>query len=121
MTREEYGTDGNIYQMSITNGKEYTSEDAVSREWLLEQFAAHCASGYAESEYDARIYANLVKGAPSVQPERAKGEWMPHTIGFRRCSNCKSIWSSDITENMFCNYCPRCGADMRGENDADSD
>ena len=47
---------------------------------------------------------------PSAQPERKKGEW---SDGYRwqRCSLCKQ------TGKKSWNYCPNCGADMRGEHD----
>lgn len=94
-------------------------EDAVSREAVINSIRKYWHNEYYQrtSIQDERecLIKDVIQALPSVQPERPKGEWMPHTIGFRRCSNCKSIWSSDITENMFCNYCPRCGADMRGE------
>ena len=35
MIREEYGTDGNVYEMSISNGKEYTSEPNYN-EWCTD-------------------------------------------------------------------------------------
>ena len=46
----------------------------------------------------------------SVQPERKKGEW---SDGYRwqRCSLCKQ------TGKKSWNYCPNCGADMRGKKD----
>lgn len=58
---------------------------------------------------------------PSAQPERKKGKWIKeywngeHT---RKCSAC------DITQTVTTyrgkvnfNYCPYCGADMRGDSD----
>lgn len=98
--------------------------DAVSRKWLLEQFAAHIASGYAESAYDAQIYTNLVNGAPSVTPERPKGKWISYNWndnGIARwgikCDKClkKYKYGGEIWEDP--NFCPNCGADMREEND----
>lgn len=51
-----------------------------------------------------------IKDLPSAQPERKKGEW---SDGYRwqRCSLCKQ------TGKKSWNYCPNCGADMRGEQD----
>lgn len=101
-------------------------EDCVSREWLLEQFAAHVASGYAESEYDAGIYANLVKGAPSVQPERAKGEWIATELFYdgesrgaiikcNRCGNEMKISPQRFEQLSYCEkFCSLCGAEMKG-------
>ena len=52
----------------------------------------------------------IIKALPTVQPERKKGEW---SDGYRwqRCSLCKQ------TGKKSWNYCPNCGADMRGEKD----
>ena len=59
---------------------------------------------------------------PSVRPERKKGEWIPQDFNkrngfattvvyyFPRCSVCGE------TAN-YTNYCPNCGADMKGETD----
>ena len=46
--------------------------------------------------------------------DRASGEWIDDIFGFQRCSHCRSIWHTSITENIFTNYCPRCGARMKG-------
>ncbi len=51
---------------------------------------------------------------PSAQPERKKGKW----IKYRYCSCCE--WDKkdfDIYSGWAENYCPNCGADMRGEQD----
>ena len=52
----------------------------------------------------------VMDNEPSAQPERKKGEW---SDGYRwqRCSLCKQ------TGKKSWNYCPNCGADMRGEKD----
>lgn len=57
---------------------------------------------------------------PSIQPERKKGEWIKHEnadivdgyyVPKYECSCCHT-WKDDNS-----NYCPDCGADMRGERD----
>jgi len=60
---------------------------------------------------------------PSAQPERKKGRWISQDFNkhngmistlvyyFPKCSVCGH------TAN-YTNYCPNCGADMRGEDDA---
>ena len=42
------------------------------------------------------------------------GVWMYERgfAGFGKCSVCGSLWESSITQNCFCKYCPRCGAEM---------
>lgn len=48
----------------------------------------------------------------STTPARARGKWMTeHNRGYVQCSNCHN-------RVPFCkrsNFCPNCGADMRGE------
>lgn len=61
---------------------------------------------------------------PSVQPERKKGMWYkptgmmpPEYIGVYRCSVCEEIAPRDWKRHIqiLTNFCPNCGADMRGE------
>ena len=50
---------------------------------------------------------------PSAQPERKKGKWI-YDGDCYICDQCKSAfgwWADSQTSN----YCPNCGADMRGE------
>ena len=60
----------------------------------------------------------ILHDMPSVTSARTKGKWMTeHNKGYVQCSNCH-------TRVPFCkrsNFCPNCGADMRGEEDEDSD
>lgn len=63
------------------------------------------------------IYAFRCKGAlerlPSVQLVWKKGKW--NWIGFNiECSVCGAMPNFDSTEPLY-NYCPNCGADMRGD------
>ena len=61
----------------------------------------------------------IVEDLPSYSiPEREKGEWIESTYQFCgrtfsciRCSNCDSPQDYFRTTN----FCPNCGADMRGE------
>lgn len=63
----------------------------------------------------------LIRDLPSVQPERKTGKWIDgkldwHGIAMERyCSECGQLLTSAKTVHM--NYCPNCGADMRGEQD----
>ena len=61
---------------------------------------------------------------PSAQPERKKGKWVGTEFdGYAdgnpvyyewKCSNCGCIFEDE--EPMY-NYCPNCGANMKGEQD----
>lgn len=57
----------------------------------------------------------IVYDAPTIVPERKTGKWNEAEEDWRgqivwwECSECKQSVST------LCNYCPNCGADMRGE------
>ena len=53
-----------------------------------------------------------LKALPSAQPERIRGRWIekPHVHGVAYCSLCDYELHTNDT-----NFCPNCGADMRGE------
>lgn len=52
--------------------------------------------------------------AADVQPVK-RGRWeLTDNPSFRKCSECGAWWSSDITDNRFTNYCPKCGARLIG-------
>jgi len=48
---------------------------------------------------------------PSAQPERKTGRWKGEGMGDYRCSWCGEVSSQQT------NFCPNCGADMRGKSD----
>lgn len=63
---------------------------------------------------------------PTVQPERKKGTWIQKskpmefsTVWWYECSECGDKPPRDRYGNpdYLSNYCPNCGADMRGEKD----
>lgn len=57
---------------------------------------------------------NVIKNAPTIEPERKKGKWIehnPHKWGLGIVFEC-----SECGEKIDCepsNYCPNCGADMQ--------
>ncbi len=58
---------------------------------------------------------------PSAEPERKKGEWVYDGIRGRfpacKCSICGHYENADWALLQGVNYCPNCGADMRGEHE----
>ena len=73
---------------------------------------------------------------PSAQPERKKGRWIPvdsysafggdeatwiahgNPVAFYYCSECKEeAYAGEDGEPLLTDYCPNCGAYMRGEQD----
>lgn len=83
------------------------------------------------------IYADCIQtleALPSAQPERKKGcwiavdsytafggdeiLWMSHgnPIALHYCSECKNdAYAGEDGEDLLTDFCPNCGADMRGE------
>ena len=45
---------------------------------------------------------------PRTQPEQRKGKWLNESMDYAECSECGFY-------GITTNYCPQCGADMRGE------
>lgn len=78
--------------------------------------------GIAEKEHpnETDISVSLImeiEEAPTIEPSRPQGEWerIPYSFaGGYRCSIC----GEKRLENHF-NYCPYCGARMKGANNAD--
>ena len=116
-------------------------DDLISRqaalneiaEWMLEYGALN-----EKRERDALQHvARGIKKLPSVQPERPKGEWIPvdsysafggdeatwmahgNPVAFYYCSECKEqAYAGEDGEPLITDYCPNCGADMKGEQNA---
>ena len=69
---------------------------------------------------DGEVFQRMINDAPTVQADRPHGEWIFRTdipIGGGResagyvCSNCRK----DYFHVDGMNFCPNCGADMRGD------
>ena len=82
--------------------------------------------GASTSWADAyRECADMVDEQPTIEPERKKGRWIPDNNSVYEtrfvCSLCRE--SQDVPTIGFTkyipiwDYCPNCGADMRGERD----
>ena len=62
-------------------------------------YAAGFADGYRQGKKDA---------------ERKKGRWMPFDNPWYKCSECGAVREN---KSFMENFCPNCGADMRGGED----
>ena len=81
--------------------------------------------GYYVSKYGQGIpvvYLEDIKDAPTIEP-RKKGKWIPMYAGqftggayWFECSDCGRV-VPDVRNGGW-NFCPTCGADMRGGNNA---
>lgn len=92
------------------------SEDCISREYL--KSFEYINKGDFNSVETIREW---IDNAPSVVPKRAEGEWVvadDESILFTvyKCSRCGKIHASSPH-----NYCPNCGAKMKGVDDEEED
>ena len=63
-------------------------------------------------EYEHRHFLKILRDLPSAQPERKKGEWITQEFGsWAECSECHELYDIPMAHS---NFCPNCGADMRG-------
>ena len=63
-----------------------------------------------EREYYSEVFDMAIS---ALSAEREKGEWV-YDGDCIHCNNCKSAFNNLIGFN----FCPNCGADMRGETNA---
>ena len=89
-------------------------EDCISRQAVLD-----IAKTSKSNWIDNSVLFKKVNELPSVQPIRPKGEWVEHEVEkeWYKCSVCGSCWDKGEVENCNINFCPNCGADMRGKAD----
>ena len=63
---------------------------------------------------------NAINDIPSVEPERQKGKWIKvgHWGRSYKCNQCGNYLDFDGVNagRGDANFCPNCGADMRGNN-----
>jgi hypothetical protein len=87
--------------------------DLISRQDAID--AVHY---YIESGYKCDIFQEL-KNLPSAEPERKKGAWTGDCCSCCGVSKYNYIKMVDDECGPFgtWNFCPHCGADMRGENE----
>lgn len=71
-----------------------------------------CYNGFSDT-YDKACIIGVIDEQPTIE-ERKKGEWMPFDEPWYQCSECGAVREQ---KSFMENYCPNCGADMRGNND----
>lgn len=92
--------------------KEYIERDAALKQ--IEEM--HTGEDWMVSQYNADWIYSFLDTLPAADVvERVRGEWIGKPIaGYTtvKCSVCRSAFSANTGR---WNFCPNCGADMRGE------
>ena len=91
-------------------------DDAISREDAIMMLTCEIKDGMTITEY-IKMVDNRLRKLPPVTPSRPKGHWL--YIG----ENGRDKWTCDNCFDFVRKpqkTCPNCGADMRGDTDADS-
>lgn len=71
-----------------------------------------------EFQMEIKAYTDILNGVkeqPTIEPERKKGKWTVkegELLSLDECSVCRKIV---IHRAPHYNFCPHCGADMRGD------
>ena len=70
-----------------------------------------------------RSFVKYIEELPSAQTEQKTGKWIPHDCSGRAsidndaCSECGQRFYQIAETGCIWNYCPNCGAEMRGDKD----
>lgn len=96
---------------------EYISKESVLKAFKLT--AKNPNKDYQRGMQDTIdcLVPEVIADIPTADVQPVKhGKWeLTDNSSFRKCSECRAWWSSDITDNCFTNYCPKCGAKMDGD------
>ena len=93
--------------------------DLISRQSAIDAVEKAKTARSEDGEiFCAKINAQMnIQLLPSAQPER-KGKWIRYYAYYVNCSECGYLMNT--LEQGYFNFCPNCGAYMRGEaNEAD--
>ena len=107
--------------------------DLISRRAAIDALHMHLMYRMGTDSNKKRL-DEWINNLPSAQPERKKGKWIPvdsysafggdeatwmahgNPVAFYYCSECKEqAYSGEDRESLTTDFCPNCGADMRGE------
>lgn len=76
--------------------------------------------GNGQYEYTEVVYKDDIDTMPTIEPQK-KGKWIEQDDGwdgvYYECSECREAFTlidGTPTDNLY-NFCPNCGADMRGD------
>ena len=91
-------------------------EDAVNRQAVLNTLDNMDKA--LNEDRTVENYKELLKECyevlPSVTPQPKKGYWIDIDATHSECNRCGAVFEI-VSGNGEANYCPNCGADMRGD------
>ena len=99
-------------------------DDLISRKAAILQLS-HNKCGNEEWDIAVQHDIETITQLPSAQPERPKGHWIvwggmdiPENHGKHKCSICGEFapvrYEKPLIKEYLSDFCPNCGADMRG-------
>ena len=92
------------------------TSDAVSRRMVLDALHEYMD----DTDYTVGYLHDVICNLPSAQPEEKTGEWIVisefEDCRYVKCNQCKMTQVFYYNKPLT-NFCPNCGADMRGEQD----
>lgn len=98
-------------------------DDLISRQAVKELAHNQMREKYCgmalkkQRDFYIKLADSIIDLLPSIQPKR--GKWIHHPeIGWGEtwlCDQCGEKTTSTVMGNPRANFCPNCGADMRGE------
>lgn len=94
--------------------------DTISRQAAIKAIddLPNCYNGYSDT-YDKAYIIGVLEELPSAQPERKRGEWImkdDEKMWWYECSVCgEKPLMSVYVQDVLSDFCPHCGADMKGE------
>ena len=84
----------------------------MKKRWALQMMDdTHTADKIMDGLRRAEIVINEL---PSAQPERKKGKWMGKPIAGYSTVRCSVCGDAFLENSGKWNFCPNCGADIRG-------
>lgn len=93
-------------------------DDLISRQAALEIKFSNGMVRRGVAYVRVNELVDELKALPTIQPKPHKGHWIPVTNGRggHECEICHDYAPSYQSGNEYlANFCPNCGADMRGE------
>ena len=97
--------------------------DLISRQTAIDTaltfLVEYCGATFDEDMQ--KMLCERLDALPSAEPERKKGEWIKvgHWGRSYKCNQCGNYLDFDGVNagRGDANFCPNCGADMRGEHE----